>query len=147
MAAKLAFADRSDSVSFMRRRLPFVALLLAWLSTQGAFLELAQVFAWSRMFAGYAQSMSWRQALVETLDPEKPCAMCCAIRRARATEPPQPAAPAPSQEGAKLVLFLLAGEGPLIPPVLAHDWYERVQKFVDWQLPVPTPPPRFAVVV
>ena len=50
---------------------------------------MVQVFAWGRMFAGYVQTMSVREALAETFDAEKPCSLCCAVREAKQKEQKQ----------------------------------------------------------
>ncbi len=67
----------------MSRRLASISLLTAWLCASGAMLDVAQVVAWTRMFAGYARTESIAAAARETFDPGKPCAMCRAVSKAR----------------------------------------------------------------
>ena len=57
--------------------------MLAWLCANGALLDLVQVFAWSRMFAGYTQTMTVGAALRETFDPAKPCELCLGVADAK----------------------------------------------------------------
>lgn len=70
----------------MRRRLAIFSLLTAWLLATGSQWDVVQVFAWGRMFAGYVQTMSVREALAETFDADKPCSLCCAVREAKQQE-------------------------------------------------------------
>jgi hypothetical protein len=67
----------------MFRRLPAISLFCAWLCASGAMLDVAQVFAWARMFTGYARSESVAAAVRDTFDPARPCALCCALGKAR----------------------------------------------------------------
>jgi hypothetical protein len=87
------------------RRLPVLSLLCAWLCASGALLDMAQVFAWTRMFAGYARTESIAAAARETFDPAKPCALCCAVSKARETARQHgPAVPAAASERMILIL-------------------------------------------
>jgi hypothetical protein len=70
----------------MRRRVAILSLLAAWFLATGNQWDFVQVFAWTRMFAGYVETMSVRNAIEETFDGEKPCALCCAVRRAKERE-------------------------------------------------------------
>lgn len=67
----------------MFRRLSAVSLLCAWLCASGAMLDVAQAFAWTRMFAGYARNESVAAAVRDTFDPGRPCALCCALSKVR----------------------------------------------------------------
>lgn len=125
----------------MRRAFPTACLIVAWLCANGAVWDAAQLFAWARMFAGYAQTLSVTAALETTLDGSKPCEWCCAIAKAKETEKKQ-AAPAPEQAMPKLQLACEAppslvfavppGAWPALRPSLAPTRTERV----------PVPPPR-----
>ena len=125
----------------MFRRLSAVSLLLAWLCASGAMLDVAQVFAWARMFANHASTESFAAAARETFDPGKPCEICRAVSKARdASSRHAPAVP--SAGGQKMLLILersapffalsAQGEWPLTPPARAEA------RAVD----VPVPPPR-----
>jgi len=46
----------------MRRQLSLILTLTAWLLATGSHWDLVQTFALGRMFASYAQSMSFTQA-------------------------------------------------------------------------------------
>ena len=70
----------------MRQRIAIFPLLIAWLLATGSQWDLVQVFAWGRMFAGYVSTMSVGQALEETFDADKPCPLCCAVRKAKQQE-------------------------------------------------------------
>jgi hypothetical protein len=94
----------------MSRRLSAISLLCAWLCASGAMLDVAQVFAWTRMFAGYARTESIAAAVKETFDPGKPCAICRVVSHARdAADQRAPAAPSAGSE--KIVLIFEGHEG------------------------------------
>jgi hypothetical protein len=46
-------------------------------------LDVAQGFAWARMFTGYARSESVASAARDTFDPARPCRICLAVKAAR----------------------------------------------------------------
>ena len=52
----------------MRRKFAVLSLAFAWLCANGAIWDAAQVVAWAKMFAGYAQTLSVSAALEETFD-------------------------------------------------------------------------------
>jgi hypothetical protein len=129
------------SLGGMFRRLPALSLVCAWLCASGALLDMAQVLAWTRMFAGYARTESVVAAARETFDPAKPCALCCAVSKAREASRPQ----APAVAGAGSEKLLLICEQPL-PFVAASDrrsWPERASSRAVIRVgEVPVPPPR-----
>jgi hypothetical protein len=123
------------------RRIAIASLVFAWLCANGALWDALQMAAWSRMFAGYVQSMPITRALSETFDAAKPCEMCIGIAKARdVTEKQVPRAePAAT---AKFVLVIPTADAP----VFANDPGEwptsppcRITQRTD---PVPLPPPR-----
>lgn len=124
----------------MRRLVATLSLTFAWLCANGAIWDLAQVFAWGRMFAGYTSALSLGAALRETLDPAKACELCVGV--AKAKEQSSQAMPAANPDSAKLVLAMetevlvisapLRREWPVTPHVLPGEWREAV----------PLPPPR-----
>jgi hypothetical protein len=67
----------------VKRRLPILALLGAWICANGALLDAVQVFAWARMFSQYARTMDAGAALSRTFDPSRPCNLCRTVSRAR----------------------------------------------------------------
>jgi hypothetical protein len=66
----------------MRRRISLVLTLAAWLLATGSQWDLAQTFAWGRMFATYARTMSVTEAVRRTFDGEM-CVICEAVQDAR----------------------------------------------------------------
>lgn len=116
-------------------------LLLAWLCANGAVLEVMQVFAWGRMFAGYVHEMPVQTALIRTFDPGKPCALCLAVQKARATEREQPAVPPPAS-AVKLVLIAQQTES-MAPPAMPGNRLESLPvRGAVRRDPVPVPPPK-----
>ncbi len=73
----------------VRRRFAIFSLLTAWLLATGSQWDVVQVIAWGRMFTGYVRTMSVGQALEQTFDADKPCALCCAVSRAKQQEKTQ----------------------------------------------------------
>lgn len=53
------------NLAALNRRLPIIALLLAWVCANGALLDAAQVLAWAKMFRGYAAVMPAGEALAK----------------------------------------------------------------------------------
>jgi hypothetical protein len=121
------------------RRLVHLSLLSAWLCASGAMLDVTQLVAWGRMFAGYARTESLSDAARETFDPGKPCAICRAVSQAR--EASAPAAVRPNS-AEKLILisevpaeFVARDELPPWPVPGARRADTRAND-------VPVPPPR-----
>ncbi len=128
----------------VRFRLSIGGLLFAWLCASGGLLDIAQVFAWSRMCAGYAQTMPVREALTETFDPAKPCEICMAVLKVRkADEAKRSPASAPETWSlAKVVLIAAEAEAVVSAPVL-EAWPVSVNCYAEARsYPVPVPPPR-----
>ena len=78
----------------MRRRVEVVAVLFAWIFTTGVQWDVTQLFAWGRMFAGYAQDMTVTAAARKTFSGEL-CDLCRTVQRGREqqdTTAPKPAA-------------------------------------------------------
>jgi hypothetical protein len=124
----------------VRKKSATVCLLLAWLCANGAVSDLAQIFAWGRMFSGYARVLSVNEALAETFDASKPCDLCVAVQETRENDSQPQAVAASSQK-----LFLACAStmvAQLLPPPVgkwpaASDWIvaTRIE-------PVPVRPPR-----
>jgi hypothetical protein len=104
-------------------------------------LDVAQVFAWTRMFAGYARNESIAAAARETFDPGKPCALCRAMSRARcAGDPRAPAVPSMGAEKMVLVLERVSG---FVAASGRCPWPEMSQALAPFRdADVPVPPPR-----
>jgi hypothetical protein len=73
----------------VRHRFAIFSLLAAWLLATGSQWDVVQVIAWGRMFTGYVSTMSVGRALEETFDADKPCALCCAVSKAKEQEKQQ----------------------------------------------------------
>jgi hypothetical protein len=125
----------------MSRRIASISLLTAWLCASGAMLDVAQVFAWARMFAGYARTESIAAAAAETFDPAKPCAICRAVSKARdGCERHGAAVPTAGPEKMVLVFespspFIAVSGRPAWPRMPAIETRVRSGD-------VPVPPPR-----
>lgn len=126
----------------MRRSVAIASLALAWLCANGAVWDVVQVFAWGRMFANYAQTLSFAAAARETLDPNKPCELCTTVAKAKSAESKQaPQSVAPVAAGK----FLFACPSParfvfVSPPA---DWPHALASAAPSRTePVPVPPPR-----
>ena len=125
----------------MPRRIASVCLLCAWLCASSAVLDVAQVFAWARMFGGYARTESVLEAARDTFDPGRPCALCRAVSRAREEAGRQAAVP--RQSGTEKLILVIER-----PPV-----FLAARDREGWPAPsaaasssrsaeVPVPPPR-----
>lgn len=126
----------------MRRSLAIVSLALAWLCANGAVLDVAQVFAWSRMFTGYARDLSVGDAMRETFDPAKRCPICEAIAMAKQSAGEQAPAAIQQGAGAKIVLVPASFADPVIEP-RRQTWRSTWIAMADARVePVPVPPPR-----
>ena len=125
----------------MRRQLSVACLLLAWLCATGALLDAAQVLAWTRMFAGYARTLSPGQALSRTFDPGQPCEICLAVQKARETGRKQP--PAAPAAAAKQIVLICQPAETAAPASSFCAWPEPGRPHVfSWCPPVAVPPPR-----
>ena len=125
----------------MRKKIATGCLLFAWLCANGAVSDVAQLVAWSRMFAGYARVLSVSAALEETFDASKPCELCLAVKKERASENTQSPAAALSVEKLLLACSTPAATELFAPP--AGDWPAAT----DWEIvarteAVPDRPPR-----
>ena len=125
----------------MRKSVAISSLLVAWLCANGALLDGVQVFAWAKMFAGYAQTMSMAAALRETFDPAKPCEMCVGVAVAKeATKRQVP--PTVERSAEKIVLALEAAGRTVLAP-LPDAWPPvAVLTALSRRDDVPVPPPR-----
>lgn len=125
----------------MSRRFAHISLLCAGLCASGAVLDIAQAFAWGRMFTSHLCCESIAEAARETFDPAKPCAICKAVGKAReASNNRAPALPAAGDE--KMVLIF---DGPVeFLASVAKDAWPDVRVLIASSSigEVPVPPPR-----
>lgn len=125
----------------MRRHLSVACLLLAWFCATGALLDVAQVLAWTRMFVGYARTMSPGQAFSRTFDAGQPCEICLAVQKARETGRKQP--PAATAAAAKQIVLIYEPAETAAPPSSFCAWPEPGRTHaLSWCPPVAVPPPR-----
>lgn len=126
----------------MRRGFAIVSLCFAWICANGAIWDAVQVLAWGRMFAGYTQTASFLDALRDTFDTSKPCAICRTVSNAKAGDH-RPELPAPS--GSAPGKIILATESPVtwVTSTPQITWPEaksiRLRARTE---PVPVRPPR-----
>lgn len=127
----------------MPRAWVHTCLFLSWIAANGLQWDVLQWVAWTKMFVGYTQQMSWSAAVEQTFDREKPCEMCRAITAARESEREQREREAVSQDPGSKVLLACQ-----IPAAFSYlkfqDRWDRVRQepFAPWIEAVPVPPPR-----
>ena len=127
----------------MRQRLSLLLTLAAWLFATGSHWDLVQTFAWGKMFATYAQSMSYADAARLTFNPGNLCSVCEFVQdNQQATA--ETGQPAPAEAGTSKILLALAATPTVV--ITAPDapvWPRR-----DLTVPAPprvappVPPPR-----
>jgi len=125
----------------VRRSFSILCLGIAWICANGAMLDAVQVFAWTRMFAGYACALPVGAALRATFDPAKPCELCVAVAKAKASER-RDAPPAAARSAEKLVLAF-STLVPLAFPARPGTWPSAGPESAPARVePVPVRPPR-----
>jgi hypothetical protein len=129
----------------VRQRIQISFVLFAWFLATGSQWDLAQVVAWSRMFAGYSQAMDVKEAFQKTFSGEM-CRICKAVQDGKQA---QDAAGTKTSEakplGKSLDLCPLAGRAyflsptrdqvGVVPTAIALSGRDRAKP--------PNPPPRF----
>jgi hypothetical protein len=104
-------------------------------------LDLAQAFAWGRMFTRYMCSESVAEAAKETFDPGKPCALCLAVGKAR--EASNNHAPALPSAGAEKLVLIFEGPMEFVAFVAREAWPAVSAPYAPSSFrDVPVPPPR-----
>ena len=107
-------------------------------------LDMAQAFAWARMFAGYARTESVASAARDTFDPARPCPICRAVRRAREAQGRHSPALAPSVQDK--LLLVIESPAPFVAQDSGRDWPEWAPAGAQARIAdVPVPPPRAAL--
>jgi len=125
----------------MLRRFSIVCLFSAWLCADGTVLNIAQVFAWARMFAGYVQTCSVSEAAEKAVDPAHPCELCKALQRARQSDQSQPLQAAPAALEKLLLAHSDTTDFVIFSP--RPEWPEPLHETPrSRREPVPVPPPR-----
>lgn len=90
----------------MRRNVSLILTLSAWLFATGSHWDLVQTFAWGKMFATYAQSMSYADAAKLTFSADNLCGVCEIV--ADATQDEADRENAPGKSGAREIQLSLA---------------------------------------
>jgi hypothetical protein len=125
----------------VRKKFATFSLLLAWLCANGALLDGVQVFAWAKMFAGYAQVMPVGEALRVTFDPNKPCDLCLGIASAKETAREQ--VPPNSERAVEKLLLAYHASPTVVLPRSPGDWPAVLASAAPSRTEdVPVPPPR-----
>ena len=126
----------------MRPRLQLCALLFAWFMATGGQWDVLQVFAWSRMFAGYAREMSVTAALSQTFQPDNLCSICRAVKAAKQQQEQAPMAGG-KELGKILLVFEPAPQIVVVRPSFS-SWSpsDQIIPGIGRAAP-PTPPPQF----
>lgn len=125
----------------MRKQVALFSLLFAWLCANGALLDGVQVFAWAKMFAGYARTMPAADALRETFDPAKPCEMCTGVAAAKDVAKKQ--IPQSVERSAEKIVLALQATPNVILVRVASEWPVMTELAAPSRCePVPVPPPR-----
>ncbi len=132
-----------EAFTSMPKPIAIAALLLAWLCANGALLDGLQVFAWTRMFANYSQSMSVSAALRATFDPAKPCDLCIGVANAKDNLQQKAIPAAVERSGEKELVLVLHTSAPLILTRVSECWpRSHVATRRIRAEDVPVPPPR-----
>ena len=128
----------------MRRRLPILCLLAAWLCAHGAVWHVVQVVAWTKMFHAYAQVMPVHHALARTFDGSDVCGLCEVAQGAQdETREKLPASAAAAASLEKFVTSATLHVPPIALPEAATPWPELVAEIgLTRGHRVPVPPPR-----
>jgi len=127
----------------LKTRAIHLSLLLAAFLAVGSHWDFAQVFAWGRMFALNSRSMSLQEALRDTFNPAKKCALCRAVEHAR-DQQEQSQLPDPKIQ--KEILLTFAPKSLFI----TYSAEKSVVRPRNWKTPSfdkatpPVPPPRAA---
>jgi hypothetical protein len=125
----------------VRKNLSIAGLLLAWLCANGALLDGLQVFAWGRMFAGYAGSMSVGAALRETFNPQKRCELCVTVAAAKSTT--EASAPAQIERTAQRIDLVCDEPEAIVFAAVVRDWPAALASVAPERVDaVDVPPPR-----
>ena len=104
-------------------------------------LDLAQAFAWGRMFTSYLCCESIVEAAKETFDPAKPCAICAAVGKAReASNSHGPALPC---AGVEKMVLIFDVPNEFVASIPEDAWPEIPRSIASSSnRDVPVPPPR-----
>ncbi len=127
----------------MRRRLSLIVTLTAWLFATGSHWDLVQTFAWGKMFASYAQSMSYLDAARLTFTPDNLCNVCAFVQDARQSTD-ENGHPAPAESGTQKILLALDHAPRVVVAAPAPETWLLSDRALPPPLATapPAPPPR-----
>ena len=115
--------------------------MFAWLCANGALWDVAQIFAWAKMFTGYTQTLSVTAALEQTFDASKPCEFCRAVAKAKDLEQKQ--APQSVERSAERLLLACETPAKIVIESPFTEWPDAPSRAALTRTEqVPVPPPR-----
>lgn len=126
----------------MRSRCSTIIALLAWLFATGSQWDLVQTFAWGRMIATYAQTMSVTQAMQRTFTADNLCGICKTVSRAKQEPTSTHTAPTNPADG-KILLALTSPPAVIVGLVeLSRFTVRSAQPYSCDRSPPLSEPPR-----
>jgi len=139
---RLAIGCRIPISCLVRRKIQLICLLSAWLLATGSQWDMVQVFAWGRMFAGYAREMPLTAALSQTFKPDNMCPICRAVKAAKQQQDESPAASYKDELGKILLVFEPVPQVVVARPSFS-SWSPSDQILTGaMRAAPPVPPPR-----
>jgi hypothetical protein len=130
----------------MRRKASLLLTLTAWFFATGSQWDVAQTFAWARMFATYAQSMSVLEAAKKTFSGEELCGVCDVVQDARQSGEDEAAGATTAAKALGKLPLMIPASAVLVTavpaPVLRPD--ATASPPGTSRACPPTPPPRAA---
>lgn len=119
-------------------------MAFAWLAASGSQLDIMQAFAWSGMFVKHSQTLPLQVAIAETFNPEKPCALCLAVQKAR-TGGEEDKLPTIEKVERKIILWVVVNPAGLFSMSVREPVSTAFEHGVTYsRLKPPAPPPRVA---
>jgi len=126
----------------MRRRLPLLLTLTAWLLATGSHWDLVQTFGWGRMIATYSKTMPLAEAVRLTFTPENMCGVCSAVATAKQQQSDATAIPGGKLDGKVILVFARTPETVVPLPDLLSWSLSDLPTPAAWRAAPPVPPPR-----
>ncbi|MCF3648912.1 hypothetical protein [Synoicihabitans lomoniglobus] len=125
----------------MRQKCALLVTLTAWLFATGSHWDLVQTFAWGKMFAAYAQTMSYADAARMTFTADNLCGVCEIVVTAQQADDDQPAPIAAGAE--KIMLSVFDARHLVLKPVEKEvGSVYQLTVLTKYQTAPPVPPPR-----
>ncbi len=127
----------------MRQRFAIVLTFAAWLCATGSHWDLVQTFAWGKMFAQYAQTMSYTEAARLTFTAGNFCGVCEIVQDAKQSTDAT-GQPAPAEAGTQKIQLALAAVPAVVVTAPAPEPWLLSNRSLPPPLVVapPVPPPR-----